>query len=80
MDRARIASFRLSLAAGGADVELGFEDDMSIGCGRVAHLGFPDRRFLAYMLSVGYPSDKPLAVIERLNRRPFDEVAHRGGW
>ena len=26
----------------------------------------------------GYPSDKPLAVIERLNRRPFDEVVHRG--
>ena len=32
------------------------------------------------MLSVGYPSDKPLAVIERLNRRPFDEVVHRGRW
>ena len=35
---------------------------------------------LAYTLSEGYPSDKPLAVIERLNRRPFDEVVHRGGW
>jgi nitroreductase len=35
---------------------------------------------LAYLLSVGYPSDKPLAVIERLNRRPFDEVVHRGKW
>jgi nitroreductase len=32
------------------------------------------------MLSVGYPSDKPLAVIERPNRRPFDEVVHRGQW
>ena len=45
-----------------------------------AVLGFPEGRFLAYVLSVGYPSDKPLAVIERLNRRPFDEVVHRGRW
>ena len=44
-----------------------------------AVLGFPEGRFLAYTLSVGYPSDKPLVVIERLNRRPFDEVVHRGG-
>jgi nitroreductase len=43
-------------------------------------LGFPEARFLAYLLSVGYPSDKPLAVIERLNRRPFDKVVHRGQW
>ncbi len=32
------------------------------------------------LLSVGYPSDKPLAVTERLNRRPFEEVVHRGRW
>jgi hypothetical protein len=24
--------------------------------------------------------DKPLAIIERVNRRPFDEVVHRGRW
>ena len=45
-----------------------------------AVLGFPEERFLAYLLLIGYPSDKPLAVIERLNRRPFDEVVHRGAW
>ena len=45
-----------------------------------AVLGFPDQHFIAYVLSVGYPSDKPLAVIERLNRRPFEEVVHRGRW
>jgi nitroreductase len=63
--------------------------DLGIGTGHAAAadqhqakavLGFPDGRFLAYVLSVGYPSDKPLAVIERLNRRPFDEVVHRGQW
>ena len=30
--------------------------------------------------SVGYPGDKLLTVIERLNRRPFEEVVHRGRW
>ena len=63
--------------------------DMSIGTGHAAAadqeqaravLGFPEGRFLAYVLSVGYPSDKPLAVLERLNRRPFEEVVHRGRW
>src|SRR4051794_20776341 len=63
--------------------------DLGVGTGHAAAtdqdqprtvLGFPEERFLAYLLSVGYPSDKPLAVIERLNRRPFDEVVHRGRW
>jgi nitroreductase len=63
--------------------------DMGVGTGHAAVadqdqarsvLGLPDGRFLAYVLSVGYPSEKPLAVIERLNRRPFDEVVHRGRW
>jgi nitroreductase len=63
--------------------------DLGVGTGHAAAvdqdqaravLGFPEGRFLAYMLSVGYPADKPLAVIDRLNRRPFDEVVHRGTW
>lgn len=63
--------------------------DLGVGTGHAAVtdqdqarrvLGFPEGRFLAYVLSVGYPADKPLAVIQRLNRRPFDEVVHRGRW
>jgi nitroreductase len=63
--------------------------DLGIGTGHAAAsdqdqaravLGFPEGRFLAYVLAVGYPADKPLAVIKRLNRRPFDEVVHRGRW
>jgi len=63
--------------------------DLGVGTGHAAAadqdqaravLGFPEGHFLAYMLSVGYPSDRPLAVIERLDRRPFDEVVHRGRW
>ena len=63
--------------------------DLGIGTGHAAAadqeqaravLGLPEGRFLAYVLSVGYPADRPLAVIDRLNRRPFDEVVHRGRW
>ena len=63
--------------------------DLGIGTGHAAAadqeqaravLGLPEGRFLAYVLSVGYPADRPLAIIDRLNRRPFDEVVHRGRW
>ena len=43
-------------------------------------LRFPADRFLAYMLSLGYPADRPLRPIERPRRRPFEEVVHRGVW
>jgi nitroreductase len=43
-------------------------------------LGLPDDRFLAYVLSLGYPKDRPLKPIEHPDRRPFDEVVHRNHW
>jgi nitroreductase len=63
--------------------------DLGLGTGHAAAedqdlardvLGFPRDRFLAYLLSVGYPADRPLRVIERPDRRPFEEVVHRGRW
>ena len=63
--------------------------DLGVGTGHAAAadqdharavLGFPEGRFLAYMLSAGYPADKPFAVIQRLNRRPFDEIVHPARW
>ena len=63
--------------------------DLGIGSGHAAVgdqqlaqqlLGFPDGKFLAYMIALGYPADRPLAPIQRPNRRPFDEVVHRGRW
>jgi|SRR5437016_3734320 len=41
-------------------------------------LGFPDDRFCAYLIAFGYPADRPLRPIRNPNRRPFDEVVHRG--
>lgn len=43
-------------------------------------LGFPDDREAAYLVDLGYPADRPLKPIRRPNRRPFEEVVHRGGW
>jgi nitroreductase len=43
-------------------------------------LGVPPEKFCPYMISLGYPADRPLDLIRRPNRRPFDEVVHRGRW
>ena len=43
-------------------------------------LGLPDDRRVAYMVDFGYPADRPLAPIRKPDRRPFDEVVHRGRW
>jgi nitroreductase len=43
-------------------------------------LGFPEDRFCAYLIGLGYPADRPLVPIRRPSRRPFEEVVHRGRW
>lgn len=63
--------------------------DLGIGTGHSAVgdqekaraiLGVPDDRIVAYLLGVGYPADRPLTPIRKPDRRPFDEVVHRGHW
>lgn len=63
--------------------------DLGIGSGHAAIgdqdrlralLDLPGDRRGAYMLALGYPADRPLAPLTKLNRRPFDEVVHRGRW
>jgi nitroreductase len=63
--------------------------DLGIGTGHSAVgdadaarriLGIPDGYHPAYMLALGYPADRPLAPIKRPDRRPFDDVVHRGHW
>jgi nitroreductase len=41
-------------------------------------LGFPEDRICPYLIALGYPEDGPLHPLTKLNRRPFDEVVHRG--
>lgn len=63
--------------------------DLGIGSGHSAVrdqelarsiLGLPDDRVCAWLIGFGYPADRPLAPITKLNRRPFDEVVHRDHW
>jgi nitroreductase len=58
-----------SCHAGVADVQLARE-----------LLGFPEDRDWAFLISLGYPDDRPLAPIKSPRRRPFDEVVHRDRW
>jgi nitroreductase len=43
-------------------------------------LGIPDDRDWALLISLGYPAGRPLAPIRHPDRRPFDDVVHRGRW
>lgn len=63
--------------------------DLGIGTGHSAVgdqdavrriLGLPGDRHAAYMLALGYPADGPLKPIKEPDRRPFDDVVHRGRW
>jgi nitroreductase len=63
--------------------------DLGIGSGHSAVgdqdlarqvLGLPPDRTCEFLISLGYPADRPLAPIARPDRRPFDEVVHRGHW
>jgi nitroreductase len=43
-------------------------------------LGIPDDRLCAWLISMGYPADRPLRPIRNPNRRDFDDVVHRERW
>jgi nitroreductase len=43
-------------------------------------LGLPAGKACEFLISLGYPADRPLAPIRHPDRRPFDEVVHRGHW
>ena len=43
-------------------------------------LGFPQDRPWAFLISLGYPADRPLIPVRNPDRRPFSEVVHRGRW
>jgi len=63
--------------------------DLGIGSGHSAVgdqeacrgiIGVPPDHTCAYMIGFGHPADKPLRPILKPDRRPFDEVVHRGHW
>ncbi|WP_028058671.1 nitroreductase family protein [Candidatus Solirubrobacter pratensis] len=63
--------------------------DLGIGSGHSAVadqelarevLGLPEDREAAYLIDFGYPADRPVKPLKRINRRPFEDVVHKGGW
>jgi nitroreductase len=63
--------------------------DLGIGSGHAAVadqelareiLGFPEDRLCALLIPLGYPAGRSLVPLRRPDRRPFDEVVHRGRW
>jgi nitroreductase len=63
--------------------------DLGIGSGHAAIgdkaacrsiLGIPEDQDPSYLLAFGYPADRPLRPIRHPNRRPIEEVVHRGRW
>lgn len=43
-------------------------------------LGLPEDRECRWLISLGWPSDRPLTPIARPNRRAFDDMVHRDRW
>lgn len=40
----------------------------------------PAGKSCAFLTSLGYPANRLLAPIKNPDRRPFDDVVHRGHW
>jgi nitroreductase len=88
VDQAKVSQLHYDLGQATISIMLAAAD-LGIGSGHAAVadqdrarsvLGFPAGRFCAYLIALGYPADRPLVPIRRPNRRPFDEVVHRGRW
>jgi nitroreductase len=73
------ATMSLMLAA--ADLGIG-SAHAGVGDQQLARrlLGLPEDRFCAVLVALGVPADRPLAPIRRPDRRPFEQVVHRGRW
>ena len=81
MDQYDLGQATMAMMLAATDLGIGsahsFVDDQA-KCREI--LGVPVDRTCAYMLALGYPADRPLKPITKPNRRPFDEVVHRGRW
>lgn len=73
------ASMQMMIAA--ADLGIG-SGHSAVGDQELATqvLGLPEGKLTRYIIDFGYPAGRPLKPIKNPNRRPFDEVIHRGKW
>ncbi len=73
------ATMAMTLAAAGLGIGSCHAGVADLGLAREL-LGFPGDRTWAFLLSLGYPADRPLAPIRNPDRRPLEQVVHRGQW
>jgi nitroreductase len=76
-----IGQATMSMLIAAADLGIG-SGHSAVGDQELASkiLGFPEDRFAAFMIDLGYPADRPLRPIHNPDRRPFDTVVHRNRW
>jgi nitroreductase len=69
----------MSIMIAAADLGIG-SGHSAVGDQELARrlLGLPEDRLCAYLIALGHPAERPLAPLTRINRRPFEEVVHRG--
>jgi nitroreductase len=81
IDQYDLGQATMSMLLAATDLEIG-SGHSAVGdqeaCRRI--LGIPADHTCAYMVALGYPEGRPLRPIVTPDRRPFDEVVHRGGW
>jgi len=73
------ATMSIMLAAAGLGIGSGHS---AVGDQQLARelLGFPEDRTCAFLIPLGYPAGRLLTPVRRPDRRPFDDVVHRGRW
>jgi len=76
-----LGQLTMSMAIAAADLGIG-SGHSAVGDQALARelLGLPEDHFCAYLLAFGHPADRPLTPLKRIDRRPFEEVVHRGRW
>ncbi|MET0326759.1 MAG: nitroreductase family protein [Ilumatobacteraceae bacterium] len=81
IDRYDLGQATMAMMIAAADLGIG-SGHSSVGDQDAARriLDFPEGYTAAYMIGLGYPADRPLTPLVKPDRRPFDEVVHRGTW
>jgi nitroreductase len=81
IDRFDLGQATMAMMIAAADLGIG-SGHSAVGDQDAARriLGVPEGRTCAAMIGLGYPADRPLAPLRKPDRRPLDEVVHRGRW
>jgi nitroreductase len=81
IDRFDLGQATMAMMIAAADLGIG-SGHSSVGDQDAARriLGVPQGHTCVAMVGLGYPADRPLTPLRNPDRRPFDEVVHRGRW